>query len=141
MKQLRVVDLMSTALLTGAPDDIVFGADVDMRIAGIRHLPVVDDRGRLCGIISDRDLLVALTKKKTVRLRDVMTEDVVTAPENMPAWEAADLMLDQGIHALPILGDEGQLVGVVTETDLLRYVVIQGRHRDARPDAPVDLAG
>jgi CBS domain-containing protein len=130
IQDLTVADLMSTALVTATPDETVGAADIDMKIANIHHLPVIDRRNQLCGIVSDRDLLVALTRSKTVRIRDVMTKKVLTVSETAPAWEAAEIMVESRIHALPVEGEDGQLVGVVTESDFLRVFVGEGHRRD-----------
>lgn len=121
-KDLRVSDLMTTAVLTIKVGETVSDADATMRLAGIRHLPVVDDRGRLVGILSNRDLLGALVKAKgkAVQIADVMSRAVKTVASSAPARRAAALMLEHKIGSLPVLGEEQQLVGLVTETDFLR---------------------
>ncbi len=121
-KNLKVSDLMTTALVTIHVGNAVSHADAEMRLAGVRHLPVVDERQRLVGILSNRDLLGALakTRGKTVHVVDVMTRNVKTIRASAQAREAAELMLEHKIGSLPVLGDEGQLVGLVTETDFLR---------------------
>jgi CBS domain-containing protein len=122
LNHLKVADLMSTALLTIAARDIVSHADAEMRLAGVRHLVVVDDRQRLVGILSNRDLLAALARAggKGVRVSDVMTKNPRSVTANDSALKAASLMLEHKIGSLPVIGDEGQLVGIVTETDFLQ---------------------
>jgi CBS domain-containing protein len=121
MRPVLVSDLMSTALLTVRPRDSVERAELDMRLAGIRHFPVVDERGRLVGIVSDRDLLRAFGQvdAKRVKIADVMTTDVVTVTDYVPAANAATLLLERKIDCLPVVGDEGQLLGLVSATDFL----------------------
>lgn len=113
---------MTTALVTVKVGNAISHADAEMRLASIRHLPVVDDRHRLVGILSNRDLLGAMVKKRenTLHVADIMTRDVKTIPANAPARKAAALMLEHKIGCLPVLGEEGQLVGLITETDFLR---------------------
>jgi CBS domain-containing protein len=120
--RLKVSDLMSTALLTIPASDIVSHAEADMRLAAVRHLLVVDDRGHLVGILSNRDLYAALSKHggKGVRVADVMTQRPRSISQDQPAAKAAALMLEHKIGALPVIGDDGQLVGIVTETDFLQ---------------------
>jgi CBS domain-containing protein len=117
--ELRVRDLMSTALTTVNASAPVSGAHAEMAVGIIRHLPVVDDRGQLVGVLSDRDVLRVRASKKAVRVADVMTRDVITTRPDADAYVAADLMLDHKISSLPVVDDTGALVGVVTQTDYL----------------------
>jgi len=116
----RVEDLMSTAVVTASMNETIGQADFDMRLAMIRHLPVVDERGHLVGIVSDRDLRRIQAEGKPVCIDQVMSRDVVTVRASSPAHIAARLLAEHRIGALPVLGDEGQLVGVISETDFLR---------------------
>jgi len=116
---------MTTALVTVHADASLADALDAMRTANIRHLPVVDKRGRLIGIVSDRDLIHLPRKGKHAaqRVDEVMSRDVVSVAPGTLAREAAALLVDRKIGALPVLDDELALVGVVTETDFLRLVV------------------
>lgn len=115
--EIRVRDLMSTALLTVNASETIAEAHAEMEIGIVRHLPVIDDRGRLVGVLSDRDLLRTLASKKPTRVADVMSRDVITTRPEANAHEAADLMLDHKISSLPVVDDTGALVGLVTQTD------------------------
>lgn len=119
---LKASDLMTTSVITIKAGNALSHADAEMRLAGIRHLPVVDDRNRLVGIISHRDLLRALAKSKkgTVHVVEFMARDVKTVAASAPAREATALMLEHKIGSVPVLGSDGQLVGLLTETDFLR---------------------
>ena len=121
---MNVREIMTTALIAMKANDTVKRADVDMKLASIRHLPVVDDRNHVIGILSNRDVLRALGDaggaSDGVVVGDIMTRQVHTVREDTPAHEAATLMLEHKIGALPVVGDEEQLVGLVTETDFLR---------------------
>jgi len=114
---------MSTALLTAKPSDIIERSDVDMRMAAIRHLPVVDERNRLVGIVSDRDLLRQMSEMGTakVRVSSVMSANPITTSIDDDAATAIELLLEHRISCLPVVGDEMELVGVVTDTDFLRF--------------------
>jgi CBS domain-containing protein len=127
--QMTVDQLMSTALITVAAGENVSSADFDMKLARIRHVLVVDQRGHLVGLVSDRDLLRAMNRKgdRPIRIADVMTPDPVTVQTGDPAHEALELLLERKIGCLPVEGDDGQLVGILTATDFLelahRYLV------------------
>ena len=130
MQDLRVEDVMSTALIVAKVDESITDADFDMRLANIRHIPVVDEKYRLTGIVSDRDVLRTLgkSKKRLVQVREVMTSDVCTIEHSALASEALRQMLENKFGCLPVTGEQGQLVGMVTETDFLRIAhdVLQG---------------
>jgi acetoin utilization protein AcuB len=85
-----------------------------------RHLPVVR-LGRLVGMVSDRDLRVASTLSEQPRIGTIARIDVVSVKPGTPIEEAAGLMLQYKVGALPVLRD-GQLVGIVTESDIFRML-------------------
>jgi CBS domain-containing protein len=121
---LTVGDLMTTAVISLQEGATIRRADADMRLAEIRHLPVVDSGGHVVGVVSDRDLLRALSRRGTaVAVAKVMTRHVRTVSPGTPARRAAEIMLAQKIGCLPVVGDEQELVGIVTETDFLRLAV------------------
>lgn len=116
---LSVSDLMSTAVITASASETVKEAHADMQVGVIRHLPVLDDRKRLVGMLSDRDVLRAVGAKRHGKVADFMTRDVVTIQPGEPAHLAAQLMLDHKIGSLPVVDEEGTLIGVITQTDYL----------------------
>jgi len=116
---LQISDLMTTALITVTPNEPVTGAHAEMQVGVVRHLPVVDDRKRLVGVVSDRDILRALSAKPAKRVLDIMTRDVTTVRPEAAAHTAAELMLEQKISSVLVVDDENTLVGMVTQTDYL----------------------
>jgi acetoin utilization protein AcuB len=127
----RVADCMSRGVATIHSDALARGAAEMMRTRRIRHLPVVDRGGRLVGIVTDRDLRQvvfdpALRARagelnealKTVTVRDVMTWAVVTVRPDTPLAEAARVMREQKVGALPVV-QAGKVVGLLSEMDLL----------------------
>jgi len=103
-----------------------------MRREKIRRLPVVDKKGKLVGIVTEKDLLYASPSPATslsiyelhyllskLKVHEVMTKEVITVTEYTPLEEAARIMADNKIGALPVMrGDK--LVGIITETDLFK---------------------
>ena len=116
---LRVSDLMSTAVITARASETVKEAHADMQVGVIRHLPVLDDRKRLVGMLSDRDVLRATGAKRNGCVADFMSRALITTRPDAPAHEAAQVMLDHTIGSLPVVDDDGTLVGVITQTDYL----------------------
>ncbi|MCG8425156.1 MAG: CBS domain-containing protein [Proteobacteria bacterium] len=120
---MTVGNLMSTALITMKANDTVGHADFEMKVASIRHIPVVDERNRLVGMVSNRDILRELGRRRgeQIVIHEIMSRQLFRVSVDAPAREAAELILDNKIGAVPVIGDEGQLVGLVTETDFVRY--------------------
>jgi CBS domain-containing protein len=129
-----VRDLMAQNPATLDRNETLDLADQIMNLGRIRHMPVVDD-GKVVGILSQRDLfrsalIVALgfarrttsALIKTIKIKEVMTEHVITITPDVAAKDAARLMIDKKIGCLPVVENE-KLIGLITETDILRYVV------------------
>jgi CBS domain-containing protein len=117
-----VEDFMSTAVITLKETDALSAAQIEMHLAEIRHLPVVDTRNHVVGVVSDRDILRNRTKldDEPLPVAQIMSRRVRTVRAATPAHEAASLMLEQKIGCLPVIGEEEQIVGIITESDFLR---------------------
>jgi acetoin utilization protein AcuB len=139
-----VREWMTTVLVTIRPDEPVAEAQHLMRHRRIRHLPVVAD-GQLCGIITDRDVRTTLPSPATslavgevrylldrLLVERVMTRSVVTIRPDAPIADAVALVLTHRIGALPVL-ESGRLVGIITETDLLRAFATIAAASEAAP--------
>lgn len=137
---------MTRDVVTVPPAATVADALDTLNANSIRHLPVVEG-GRVVGILSDRDLRVAITgRPEDTSIADVMTRDPFTATPEMTVEEAGRAMVEHAVGCLPVV-DDGELVGVVTKSDLLRAFVelLGGRERHTRvellaPDRPGELA-
>jgi CBS domain-containing protein len=121
MAATKVQDLMSTAMITIRDTDSIAVAQTEMKLGSFRHIPVVDAKQNLIGILSARDVLAALAKgRKSVRVGEFMTRRVVSVRPAMPIPEAIDLLLEHRFGSLPVVEADGHLIGIVTETDFLR---------------------
>lgn len=127
----RVADRMTRGVVTVHSDALVRGAVELMRSRRIRHLPVVDRGGRLVGIVTDRDLRQVLFDPavqarlgratdalRGLTVREVMTWGAVSVPPTTSIRDAARLMHERKVGALPVV-DRDRLVGVLTERDVL----------------------
>jgi CBS domain-containing protein len=128
---MRVCDLMTATPITVAPMTPMLEARQRMAQARIRHLIVVEN-DRVVGIITDRDIRLNLPSPATslsvwelnfllasLTVRSVMTSSVLVVESQRPIAEAARIMIDHKIGALPVV-DDGRLVGIVTESDFVR---------------------
>ena len=119
-----VRDVMTEDPFTIEPDAPLGRALDVMRARDLRHLPVVDQAGRLIGIIADRDLrraalAPAVEDLGDLRVKDVMTGDVLTTHPEAPLAYAARVMFERRVGSLPVMLD-GQLLGMLTERDVTR---------------------
>jgi CBS domain-containing membrane protein len=117
----RVENLMSTALVYASDADTLAVAQREMELAGIHHLPVIDKHQNLVGILSSTDVLTHPIKRwRALRVGKCMSPAPVTVTPSTSALRAMDLMLEHGFRSLPVVGSDGHLIGIVTETDLVR---------------------
>ena len=141
-----VSEIMRTEIATlGAKDRLDAAQDV-MKIARVRHLPVLED-GRVVGIVSQRDLLEAALSRaldfepaarrtflRSVEVGEVMAKEVVTATPETTLTEAARLLVGRRIGCLPVVDAQGTLIGLVSETDLLAEAYLGGDRGDAEAE-------
>jgi CBS domain-containing protein len=134
---MRVSELMSRGVVTIVASESCRDAAARMHRARVRHLPVVDGGGRLVGIVTDRDLRHRLFTPGVFRdvgtvpvqallgavpVSEVMSKPVVTVGPGDDLEAAARLMQQGKVGSLPVVEAE-RVVGIVTETDLLRRIV------------------
>jgi acetoin utilization protein AcuB len=128
---MQVRDLMTQSLITVNPSTSVTEAKAIMSKERIRHL-LVTDGGKLVGLVTDRDIRLNLASPATslsvwelnyllarLTVGDVMTKSLIVIAPDRDAGEAARIMLEHRIGALPVL-DGTRLVGILTETDIVR---------------------
>ena len=133
---MTVGDIMRTDVITLTKKDSFRHAMNLIRQQGIRHLPVVDGK-RLVGMVTDRDIRQAAPSAATsleihelhyllekVTVNEIMTKKLVTVNPSTEARDAARLLLKHKIGGLPVVRGE-TLVGIITETDILRAFVEQ----------------
>lgn len=101
----------------------------------IRRLPVVDAGGVLTGIVAERDLLVAADRylSAPVDVARIMTRAVVTVGDTTPVVDAAMLMVERKIGGLPVVDASRKLLGIITETDLLKALAAILQRDQRRP--------
>lgn len=140
---MTVQDWMTASPITVGAGETAKSAHEIMRTNRIRHLPVIS-RGRLVGIVTDRDLRSTLAwgepgTPHPFRVRELMTAKVMTVSPETRVERAARLMIEKKIGALPVL-KRAALVGIITTTDLLRALV-EGRGKTVASSVPSPLAG
>jgi CBS domain-containing protein len=146
-----VRDVMSTPVVTLRPDDTVERAADVLADKNVGSLPVVDDDGKLLGILRDDDLIASearvhvptfinflglgmalpgemkhleseLKKIAGATVRDVMQGDPPTVTPDATLEDVATIMHDRGVNSVPVLDAGGKVVGIVARADIVRFI-------------------
>jgi CBS domain-containing protein len=133
--RIEVRRLMTPVVRTLQRNDQLTIADDVMREQRIRHLPVLDDDGIVCGVVSQRDLFRGALAKalgygqtaqqkmhSMLLVKEVMSTTVVTVGPHEPLANAARSMLEHKVGCLPVLDGE-RLVGILTESDFVKLAL------------------
>lgn len=128
---LTVGDLMTVDPNTVRPDTSLGEVINVMKLEGCRQLPVVDGNGKVVGIVTDRDVRLAMNSPIILRGRwqdeellntatadSCMTPNPISVTSDSPAYRAAEMLSAYKFGALPVV-DQGKLVGIITVTDFL----------------------
>jgi CBS domain-containing protein len=131
----KVQEWMTFPAITVSPTTSLRAAERLMKEYRIRHLPVLKD-DKLVGILSSGDIRRASPSNTTslsiwelqylwdrVQVEEVMTRSVVAIRADAPVHDAVCLMLEHRFSSLPVLGSDGRLIGMLTETDLFHLLV------------------
>ncbi len=140
-RQTLVRDIIDDKLITISAGDTLSTVEDIMTLGRVRHMPVVH-AGKLVGVVSERDLLRTSLSNlmefgseerrlflHAVEIARVMSAPPITIAPDATVEEAAQVMADRKIGCLPVLEDD-QLLGIVTETDVLRYFAGVSPDRD-----------
>lgn len=135
MLRIRVGDVMSSPAVCIDSQSDIPSAHLLMRETGVRRLPVVDD-GELVGILTLGDVRGASPSEVSslnrseldylthqIRVQRVMSHDVVTVTPDTPLGDTAQLMIERKISGLPVVSEEGRVVGMITESDIFRTLI------------------
>jgi CBS domain-containing protein len=125
---LTIADVMSKPVLTVEIDESLWDAWQLLFVSGLRHLVVIDKDSTCLGVLSDRNILADVPAtmdhlgQRFVREILARVPAVTIHPESEPV-EAARLMREHAIEAVPVTDTRGHVVGIITESDVVRWVV------------------
>jgi len=132
VENILVEDVMSTDVFTLGRNDKLSIADDLMKQQRIRHMPVLDADGQLCGILTQRDMFRGILLRSlgygeraeqklldALSIKDAMHDDVLTISPKSTLGDAAKLMLSNKIGCLPVV-DGARLVGMISEADFVK---------------------
>ena len=127
---------MTTEVATVDEDTSMMKASIIMKEKKIRCLPVVEERGKLVGIVSDRDLRDAAPSKATtldvyelnyllssMKIKDIMSKNLVVVKPDETVEFAAILMIENKISSLPVVNNNDELIGIITQTDIFKVLI------------------
>jgi acetoin utilization protein AcuB len=126
---------MNKKVITIDAGDSMLDVTKILKERDIRHLPVLR-KGKLVGIVTDRDLKKASPSEATtlevhellyllanIKVEEIMTKDPVTVPPYYTVEEAAEILLSKKISGLPVVDDDGKVVGTITQTDIFKVLL------------------
>jgi IMP dehydrogenase len=116
----RADELIIRDVVTASPDQTVRDVDAMMERAGVSGAPVVDETGEVLGVISGTDIRPFLEVGESDEVREAMTDEVITAPEDVSPREALELMYEHKIERVPIVDEEDRLIGLITMQGILQ---------------------
>ena len=132
VRTILVEDVMSTEVFTLGRNDKLSIADNLLKQQRIRHIPVLNSDGDLCGILTQRDLFRGILLRSlgygsraeqkmldSLSIKDAMHDEVLTISPESTLSDAAELMLSKKIGCLPVV-DGGRLVGMISEADFVK---------------------
>jgi len=117
-------EIMTTNPEFCLPSDPVMKAAQLMKSQDVGPIPIVEDKNnkKLTGIVTDRDLAIKIVAEardpKTTRVKDVMTDDVVTCKENEDVNKALKLMQDYQVRRIPVVDKGDHLLGIIAQADV-----------------------
>lgn len=130
-----VKDWESRQVVTIEENDSMLDATSILKEQDIRMLPVLSN-GKLVGIVTDRDLKSASASDAStleihellyllskIKIKDIMTPDPITVHEDFTIEETAELLLANKISGCPVVDDDGNIVAIITQTDLFRAII------------------
>lgn len=127
---------MTKDVITVGPDTSMMKAARLMKDNNISRIPVVDDRGELLGIVSDRDIKEASPSKATtldmhelyyllseLKVKDIMTKNPMSAKEDDSIESIAVTMTEKDFGGMPIVNEANKVVGIITDNDIFKVLI------------------
>ena len=111
-------DIMIEDIFVTSRSDLVAAAKLNMMRCNVGGLPVVNE-GKLVGMITHRDVLLAGGEALVLKVEDLMSKDLMVAEKDTPIMEVTKIMADKGYQRIPVV-DDGNLIGLITQSSLIR---------------------
>lgn len=121
-KRIYAKDIMTSPVIYIPENASVKDAEVLLERYGVRHLPVVNEQQIIVGMISDREILFN-REERNKSCKQIMAHKIIAGLEHASVHEIAILLLTEKINALPILNHNQDLTGIITLSDILKFVI------------------
>lgn len=128
-QSLRVEDYMARKLITFKPDQSIHDVVEGLMKHKISGAPIVNDKGELCGIISEGDCLKEVVKGMydnhptlSGLVQEYMAKNIITVPPDLNIFEAAKMFLEKRLRRFPVVR-EGKLIGQISQKDVMKAVL------------------
>lgn len=133
-----IKNVMTSKVVSLTTNDSLMEAEKLFKKNHIRHIPVTDGK-KIKGMLSYTDLLrisfvdsyneeeveVSSAVYDMLSIEQVMAKNVLTIPEHSTVKDAAEILVTKEFHALPVTAENGNMVGIVTTTDIMQYLLEQ----------------
>ena len=132
----RVADIMTRDIFPLKANQTLNVVRLLMRTVHVRHVPILDDEEQFVGLLSHRDLLAYSISKladinsleqseldRHILIKDVMRTEIATTTAATDLKQAISSMLDNKFGCLPVIGNKGNLVGIITDEDVIRLAI------------------
>jgi len=118
INKLVAEEIMIEDVFVTSSKDVVAAAKLKMMRCNVGGLPVVDE-GKLVGIITHRDILLAGGEALGLKVDDLMSKDLQVAEKDTPIMDVTKIMADKGYQRIPVV-ENGNLIGLITQSSLIR---------------------
>jgi len=132
----RVADIMTRDLFPLRSNQTLNVVRLLMRTVHVRHVPILDDEEQFVGLLSHRDLLAYSISKladidpltqseldRHIPIKDVMRTEIATTTAATNLKEALTDMLENKFGCMPVIDDQGHLIGIITDEDIIRLAI------------------
>lgn len=120
IKNLYARDIMITDLVVSAPEDLIAAANLKMVRANIGGVPVVDNK-KLIGLITHRDILLAGGEALKLKVKDLMSKELVVVHKDSHIKDISKIMADTGYQRIPVVEDDN-IIGLITQSCVIKAV-------------------
>lgn len=121
LQSVTLQDILQEDVVTAEPDTPLPTIAAEMKTEDVGAVVIVEDDEPL-GIVTDRKIALALGEMENLdekTARDIMSDDMVAGPDNMSVYDAIKQLSDENIRRLPVIDEDGELVGIVTLDDII----------------------